>query len=157
LTPINQESFDPMPPAMQFSQTTRYWLGLQTAPTLRRSGARAYSCADASAAQGMLVVNAGSIGSPFREYQAGQQPELMPHAEYAGAGASRSTELRRVPLESGALRDSVSAVEHPLREWLVRQYGRVAAVKGEPLEFTPRPLEQRKNALSEQSAGLQGS
>jgi predicted phosphodiesterase len=76
--------------------------------------------------KGMLVVNAGSVGLPFREYKAGQQPELMPHAEYAVVQELRgvvSVELRRVPLEREALRASVSAVEHPLQEWLVQQYG----------------------------------
>jgi predicted phosphodiesterase len=76
--------------------------------------------------KGMLVLNAGSVGQPFREYKAGLEPKVMPYAEYAVVQELRgvvSVELRRVPLKRGALRDSVSAVEHPLREWLVRQYG----------------------------------
>jgi hypothetical protein len=49
----------------------------------------------------------------------------MCHAEYAIVQEVRgvvSVELRRVPLERAALQDSVSAVEHPLREWLLQQY-----------------------------------
>src|SRR6185437_3372670 len=33
--------------------------------------------------RGMLLVNPGSVGMPFREYVGGRAPELMPHAEYA--------------------------------------------------------------------------
>ena len=58
--------------------------------------------------------------------KAGLEPKVMPYAEYAVEQELRgavSVELRRVALTRGALRDSVSAVEHPLREWLVRQYG----------------------------------
>lgn len=75
--------------------------------------------------KGSLLVNAGSVGQPFREYRAGQQPELLAHAEYAVVQEARgvvSVELRRVPLDRQALLEAATAVDHPLRAWLAGQY-----------------------------------
>jgi predicted phosphodiesterase len=57
--------------------------------------------------RGTWLVNPGSVGMPFREYVAGQRPEIMPYAEYAIVDATTDAigvELRRVPLEKAALR-----------------------------------------------------
>jgi predicted phosphodiesterase len=74
---------------------------------------------------GTLIVNPGSLGQPFRHYVVGQAPTLMSHAEYATiearSGAINVT-LRRVPLDLNALRQSVAAVDNPLRDFLLEQY-----------------------------------
>lgn len=60
--------------------------------------------------RGMLLVNPGSVGMPFRQYVAGKRPEIMPYAEYAivtaQPGGPVSVDLRRVPLDKHALRDA---------------------------------------------------
>ena len=58
--------------------------------------------------RGMLLVNPGSVGLPFKEYVAGRAPTLLDHAEYATVDASHggvSVTLRRVPVDrAGAAR-----------------------------------------------------
>lgn len=66
---------------------------------------------------GILLVNTGSLGMPFREYASGGPPVILPHAEYAivevrGDGAS--VELRRVVLDSQALASQVDGWDNPL-------------------------------------------
>lgn len=60
--------------------------------------------------RGVLLVNPGSVGMPFRQYVAGKRPEIMPYAEYAiveaQPGGPISVDLRRVPLNKHALRDA---------------------------------------------------
>lgn len=60
--------------------------------------------------RGVLLVNPGSVGMPFRQYVAGQRPEIMPYAEYAIVDAQPngpiSIDLRRVPLDKAALRNA---------------------------------------------------
>jgi putative phosphoesterase len=57
--------------------------------------------------RGILLVNPGSLGLPFKEYAAGKAPTILDHAEYAtvesGPGGVSVT-LRRVRLERDALR-----------------------------------------------------
>jgi predicted phosphodiesterase len=75
--------------------------------------------------RGALLVNPGSVGLPFKEYVAGRPPTLLDHAEYATIEAERgevSVTLRRVPLDRGALRASVSSSDNPLRGMLLQQY-----------------------------------
>jgi len=75
--------------------------------------------------RGMLLVNPGSVGAPFKEVVNGQPPTILPHAEYATVEASGgvvSVNLRRVPLDRGALRDAVAASDNPLRPMLLEQY-----------------------------------
>ena len=75
--------------------------------------------------RGMLLVNPGSVGLPFKEYVAGRPPALMVHAEYAtveATGGAISVTLHRVPLDRGALRASVRACDNPLRGMLLQQY-----------------------------------
>ena len=75
--------------------------------------------------RGMLLVNPGSVGMPFREYVHGQVPRLMAHAEYAilEAGPSGiSVNLRRIPLDKRQLRDAAAASAIPLRPMLVAEY-----------------------------------
>jgi len=75
--------------------------------------------------RGMLIVNPGSVGLPFKEYVAGRPPTLMHHAEYATVEAAHgeiSVTLRRVPLDKSALRAAAAACDNPLRGMLVQQY-----------------------------------
>ena len=75
--------------------------------------------------RGMLIVNPGSVGAPFREFVSGAQPTLLHHAEYALVGADRgavSVDVRRLPLDKEALRKSLAASDNPLSPWLLQQY-----------------------------------
>lgn len=75
--------------------------------------------------RGMLLVNPGSVGQPFERYVAGSVPTLLPQAEWACVSAKSgkvSVSLHRIPLDRHALRAAVTAVQHPLREWLSAQY-----------------------------------
>lgn len=76
--------------------------------------------------RGLLLVNPGSVGMPFREHVAGKPPALLRHAEYAtvesdGRGGVGVT-LRRVPVELEALRAAVAACDYPLRQYVLAQY-----------------------------------
>jgi predicted phosphodiesterase len=75
--------------------------------------------------RGTLLVNPGSVGAPFKDVVNGRPPTILPHAEYAtveAAGGTVSINLRRVPLDRGALRDAVAACDNPLRGMLLEQY-----------------------------------
>jgi putative phosphoesterase len=75
--------------------------------------------------RGMLIVNSGSVGMPFREYVGGGPPVILPHAEYAivevgpeGAGAT----LRRVALDARALAAQIDGWDNPLAAPLRASY-----------------------------------
>jgi predicted phosphodiesterase len=75
--------------------------------------------------RGMLIVNVGSLGMPFREYAAGGPPVILPSAEYAivevrAAGAS--VDLRRVSLDSSSLAAQVDGWDNPLAAPLRTSY-----------------------------------
>ena len=75
--------------------------------------------------RGMLIVNPGSVGLPFREYTHGGPPTLLPDAEYAIVEASRAgvtVTLRRVPVDRELLRASVAGSDLPLAPMLRAQY-----------------------------------
>jgi putative phosphoesterase len=75
--------------------------------------------------RGILLVNPGSLGMPFREYVAGGPPSILPHAEYAtveSAGGQLGVTLRRVALDVRAHRATIAACDLPLRELLLQQY-----------------------------------
>jgi putative phosphoesterase len=67
--------------------------------------------------RGMLLVNPGSLGQPFREFVSGGPPVIMPHAEYAivdvNAGGV-SVDLRRVSIDRRALASQVDGWDNPL-------------------------------------------
>jgi predicted phosphodiesterase len=67
--------------------------------------------------RGMLIVNVGSLGMPFREHTAGGPPVIMPFAEYAIVELQRtgvSVDLRRVSIDKGALASQVDGWDNPL-------------------------------------------
>jgi predicted phosphodiesterase len=75
--------------------------------------------------RGILLLNPGSVGLPFREHVAGRPPTILPHAEYAIVAADRgdvSVALHRVALDRAALRAQAEACAHPLRAMLAAQY-----------------------------------
>lgn len=75
--------------------------------------------------RGMLIVNVGSLGMPFREYVAGGPPVILPHAEYAIIEARPtgvSVDLRRVALDRHALASQVDGWENPLAAALRTSY-----------------------------------
>ena len=77
--------------------------------------------------QGMLLVNPGSLGCPFRAYVAGQMPTIMPYAEYAVVESRRGdvrVELGRVALDARALAAHVAVPGFPLAGFLAREYSR---------------------------------
>jgi predicted phosphodiesterase len=75
--------------------------------------------------RGMLIVNPGSVGLPFKEYVAGKAPTLLRHAEYAMVEANGNgigVQLHRVPVDTRAMATAVAATDNPLREGLLHEY-----------------------------------
>lgn len=75
--------------------------------------------------RGILVINPGSVGIPFKEYVGGGPPLVLPHAEYAtveSAGGAVSVQLRRVPLDKAALRAAAESVDNPICASLAQMY-----------------------------------
>ncbi len=75
--------------------------------------------------RGMLIVNTGSLGMPFREYASGGPPHILPHAEYAiveTKKGSASVDLRRVDLDRRKLAQQVAGWDNPLAASLQSLY-----------------------------------
>jgi putative phosphoesterase len=75
--------------------------------------------------RGMLLVNPGSVGMPFRQHVGGRAPEILAHAEYAivdGRDADVAVTLRRVGLDRAALREQAGSVPFPLGPMLQQSY-----------------------------------
>jgi putative phosphoesterase len=75
--------------------------------------------------RGMLLVNPGSVGMPFRQHVNGRAPEVLPHAEYAivdGHSGDIAVTLRRVGLDRAALRAQAASVDFPLGPMLQHAY-----------------------------------
>lgn len=75
--------------------------------------------------RGMLLVNTGSVGMPFREYASGGPPVILSHAEYAIVDVDAgnvAVDLRRVPLDRHALAAQLEGWTNPLAESLRSQY-----------------------------------
>jgi predicted phosphodiesterase len=75
--------------------------------------------------RGVLVVNPGSVGLPFREFAFRQAPTLLHHAEYAVIEAREhavGVTLLRVALDREDLRREAESSECPNRDVLVAQY-----------------------------------
>jgi predicted phosphodiesterase len=76
--------------------------------------------------QGMLIVNPGSVGLPFRDVATGGPPTLLPDAEYAIVEFSArgvSAIARRVPIDKRLLSAEVADTELPLAPTLRTAYG----------------------------------
>jgi putative phosphoesterase len=75
--------------------------------------------------RGMLIVNPGSLGQPFREYASGGPPTILPHAEYAIIDVRPrhvSVDLRRVELDRAALAAQAAGWDNPLGDSLRAMY-----------------------------------
>lgn len=75
--------------------------------------------------RGLLIVNPGSVGMPFKEFVSGGPPTIMAHTEYAIVEAldgNISVNLRRISLDKQALSRSVAGCDNPLRASLLAQY-----------------------------------
>jgi len=75
--------------------------------------------------QGILIVNAGSVGAPFKEFVDHRPPTIMPYAEYATveaeAGGVQVT-LRRVLVDKRAMWQAAIASSNPLAPMMAQQY-----------------------------------
>ena len=75
--------------------------------------------------RGALVVNAGSVGAPFKEFVDHKPPTILAHAEYATVeanGGGVQVTLRRVPVDKRALWQAATASSNPLAPMLAQQY-----------------------------------
>jgi putative phosphoesterase len=75
--------------------------------------------------KGMLIVNPGSLGQPFREYANGGPPVILAHAEYAIIDVRKngvSVDLRRLPLDPKELASQVAGWDNPLASSLRAAY-----------------------------------
>ncbi|WP_437755342.1 metallophosphoesterase family protein [Sorangium sp. So ce1389] len=75
--------------------------------------------------RGILLVNPGSVGLPFKEYAHGGPPTLLHHAEYAtveARGGAVNVSLHRVPVDKDAIRAALKACDNPMRGSLLQQY-----------------------------------
>lgn len=72
--------------------------------------------------KGQFIVNAGSVGLPFRESPVKGTPRVLPWAEYAIVGWQQGTlsvDLRRVPVDLDAAKQAAFASTLPERlEWI---------------------------------------
>jgi hypothetical protein len=70
-------------------------------------------------------VNPGNVGSAFKDYVNRGPPTILSHVEYAiieEIGGTIDVRLRRVLLDKDKLRDANRQSNHPLRDFLLRQY-----------------------------------
>lgn len=76
--------------------------------------------------KGNLVVNAGSVGQPFRQTPvSGTPPTLLPWAEYAIVNSTKESlgvDLRRVFFDFKHLTDIIAKSNIPLKDRLLQQY-----------------------------------
>ena len=73
--------------------------------------------------KGMLILNPGSVGLPFKEYVAGCKPTLLEHAEYAViemTPAHTDIKLRRISYDREAFKKAVERCDDPIRKLLAR-------------------------------------
>ncbi len=75
--------------------------------------------------QGILIVNPGSVGAPFKEFPNGSPPRIMSHAEYAtidGAGDEVRVTLHRVDLDRHELARMARDSTNPMSPELAAPY-----------------------------------
>jgi putative phosphoesterase len=76
--------------------------------------------------RGMLLVNPGSVGLPFKEYASGKQPVLLPHAEYAiveAVDGEVAVTLHRAQVDGARAKAAWLSSDNPLRAMSISQYG----------------------------------
>jgi putative phosphoesterase len=75
--------------------------------------------------RGMLLVNPGSVGMPFKQYVNGNAPEILSHAEYAVIESDDNdvtVSLRRVAIDKHRLRTEAATSQNPICRALEQQY-----------------------------------
>ena len=75
--------------------------------------------------RGTLIVNAGSVGAPFKEFVDHKPPTILAHAEYAtveASGGGVQVTLRRVEVDKRALWRAASDSSNPLGPMLAQNY-----------------------------------
>ena len=75
--------------------------------------------------RGMLLVNPGSVGMPFKQYVNGNAPQILSHAEYAVIESDDndvSVSLRRVSIDKRRLRAEAATSDNPICRSLEQQY-----------------------------------
>jgi len=76
--------------------------------------------------QGMLIVNPGSVGSPFADTPAPESiPTLLPWAEYAIVEQTNgilSVNLRRIYFDINLFCEVISQSDLPIKNWWLQQY-----------------------------------
>ena len=75
--------------------------------------------------RGVLLVNPGSVGLPFREFVGGGVPTILPQTEYAIVELSKgglTVDMRSFPLDKAALRAAIEATDCGVRDALLNHY-----------------------------------
>ena len=75
--------------------------------------------------KGILIVNPGSVGLPFKERIKDKPPTVLPYAEYALVDVDKNklnVDLRCISLDKKRLRNMVRACDYPFRDYLLEQY-----------------------------------
>jgi len=75
--------------------------------------------------RGHYVINPGSVGQPFSEFNYNRPPRILPWAEYALVNFENnqlSVMLKRVEIDKEKIRKVLHDSELPLKNWLIEQY-----------------------------------
>jgi len=75
--------------------------------------------------EGALVVNAGSVGLPFKRTMLEGSPQVLNHAEYCLITITKqqlSVELCQISVDTNALINTLKASTLPIKRWLINSY-----------------------------------
>jgi putative phosphoesterase len=75
--------------------------------------------------KGHFIINPGSVGQPFSEFNYNRPPRILPWAEYAIVDFENNkieVILKRVDIDKAAIRKVLSASDHPMKDWYLEQY-----------------------------------
>jgi putative phosphoesterase len=75
--------------------------------------------------KGHYIVNPGSVGQPFSEFNYNRPPHILQWAEYAIIRFEKKKEdivLKRVQISKQKIRKEIKASNIPMKKWLLEQY-----------------------------------
>jgi len=75
--------------------------------------------------KGHYIINSGSVGQPFSEFNYNRPPHILPWAEYAIVSYEKNMlaiMLKRVDINKVKIRKILSASNIPMKKWLLEQY-----------------------------------
>jgi putative phosphoesterase len=75
--------------------------------------------------RGHYVINPGSVGQPFSEFNYNRPPHILKWAEYAIVSYKNknlNVILNRVEIDNAEIRKVLSASKIPMKKWLLEQY-----------------------------------